>query len=338
MSAHNVKEKRSSSERAMIKAEIIKKYGALFVFLIIVLIDIIITKNFLSIDTLWNLLIQATPTILIGIGLTFVIATAGIDISVGSTMALSSVVTVMLLPVTGVVPAIIIGLSCGVLTGIFTGLMVVKFNIQPIVITLAMMIVLRAVARIISDAKNFMVTDKSLTSIGLVRVGGIIPIQIIYIVFFVAVFTLIAKYSVFGKSVEAIGNNKNAALLCGINVSLIIVVVYALVSLLSGMAGILTVARSGSCNSASLGELKELDSIAAVVIGATRMEGGKPQVFGTMIGCLIITLITMTVNMNNIPYEYSLVIKAAIIIFVVYLQRGTSSVGKKIKTTSKLPA
>ncbi len=321
--------KTSSGSKAMARAEFIKSFGAIIVLLVLVVINVFITKNFVSIDTFWNLINQSAPTVFIGMGLTFVIATGGIDISVGSVMAFSGVISVLLFPVVGVFLAIIIGLIFGLLTGAFIGLMVVRFNIQPIVITLAMMIMIRAVARILSDAKNFMVTEQAYTSLGLTKIGGEVPVQLIYIIVLTVIFTIIAKYTVFGKSVEAIGNNRNAAKLSGINVSAMILTVYALCSLMAGMAGVLTIARSGSCNSATLGDLIELDAIAAVVIGGTRMEGGRPRILGTTIGCLIITLITMTVNMNNIAYEYSQVLKAAIIIFAVYLQIDKKFVAKK---------
>ncbi len=327
--------KSSNGSKALAKAEFIKSFGAIIVLLVLVVVNIVATNNFMSLDTFWNLITQSAPTVFIGMGLTFVIATGGIDISVGSVMAFSGVITVLLFPVVGVFLAVIIGLAFGMLTSAFTGLMVVKFDIQPIVITLAMMIMLRAIARILSDAKNFMVTDNSFTAIGLQKIGGGIPIQLIYIVLLTIAFMIIAKYTVFGKSVEAIGNNRRAALLSGINVSAMVLLVYAIGGAMAGMAGVLTIARSGSCNTATLGDLIELDAIAAVVIGGTRMEGGRPRILGTTVGCLIITLITMTVNMNNIPYEYSQVLKAAIIIFAVYLQIDKKYSVKKKKGSVK---
>lgn len=326
--------KPSGGSKALAKAEFIKSFGAFIVLIALVIVNIIATNNFLSVDTFWNLITQSAPTVFIGMGLTFVIATGGIDISVGSVMAFSGIITLLLFPVVGIFLAVIIGLAFGMLTGAFTGLMVVKFDIQPIVITLAMMIMLRAIARILSDAKNFMVTDDSFTTIGLQKIGGEIPVQLVYIVLLTIAFTIIAKYTVFGKSVEAIGNNRKAATLSGINVSAMVLLVYAILGAMAGMAGVLTIARSGSCNTATLGDLIELDAIAAVVIGGTKMEGGKARIIGTTVGCLIITLITMTVNMNNIPYEYSQVMKAAIIIFAVYLQIDKKYMAKKKKESA----
>jgi ribose transport system permease protein len=129
----------------------------------------------------------------------------------------------------------------------------------------------------------------------------------------------------FGQYVEAVGDNYNAARLSGININLVILAVYSSCGFLCGVAGIVEAARINAVNAGSLGLLVELDAIAAVAIGATPFTGGKARIIGTVIGALIVQLVTIIVNMNNIQFHYSLVIKACIIIIALYLQRERSN-------------
>jgi len=131
----------------------------------------------------------------------------------------------------------------------------------------------------------------------------------------------IVRTTVFARNVEAIGDNYRAARLAGANIPLVIMGVYVICGFLCGVAGILEAARINAVNAASLGLLIELDAIAAVAIGATPFSGGKARVMGTVIGALIVQLVTIVVNMNNIQFHYSLVIKAIIIILALYLQK-----------------
>jgi len=172
------------------------------------------------------------------------------------------------------------------------------------------------------------VTDEGFISLSIAKLGEV-PIQLIYVILAVFIFFIIAGYTVFGKSVEAIGNNSTAARLSGIRSDRIVIFVYLMLGGLSAFAAMLSVARTMNCNPATFGSGMELDAIAAVVIGGTSMSGGKPRVLGSVVGCFIITLIMMTVNMNGIDTSYSMIFKSIIIILTVYIQ--TAKGVKRIK-------
>ncbi|BDF57833.1 sugar ABC transporter permease [Christensenellaceae bacterium] len=320
------------SNRALKRSEFAKKYGAIMVFLVLLVINLCVTKNFVSTTTVWNLIIHSTTVMCVAMGMTFVIAVAGIDISVGATMALCATVVAMMaeagIPFIG---CLVIGLLLGVGIGTFIGVLTVKFKIQPMVLTLAMMIILRSVARMVSNAKTVQVLDEAFLAISGTTFGGI-PIQLIYVVAFAVIFFIIAERTVFGKSVEAIGNNATAAKLSGIHSDRIVIVVYLLLGALTALAGVMAVSRTQNCNPSSVGSGMEMQAIAAVVIGGTSMAGGKPRIIGTVVGCFIISIITMTVNMNGIDTSWSMLLEAAIIILAVYIQSDKGAKGRKIKT------
>lgn len=321
------------SNRALKRSEFAKKYGAIMVFLVLLVINLCVTKNFVSTTTVWNLIIHSTTVMCVAMGMTFVIAVAGIDISVGATMALCATVVAMMaeagIPFIG---CLVIGLLLGVGIGTFIGVLTVKFKIQPMVLTLAMMIILRSVARMVSNAKTVQVLDEAFLAISGTTFGGI-PIQLIYVVAFAVIFFIIAERTVFGKSVEAIGNNATAAKLSGIHSDRIVIVVYLLLGALTALAGVMAVSRTQNCNPSSVGSGMEMEAIAAVVIGGTSMAGGKPRIIGTVVGCFIISIITMTVNMNGIDTAWSMLLEAAIIILAVYIQSDKGAKGRKIKTS-----
>lgn len=321
------------SNRALKRSEFAKKYGAIMVFLVLLVINLCVTKNFVSTTTVWNLIVHSTTVMCVAMGMTFVIAVAGIDISVGATMALCATVVAMMaeagIPFIG---CLVIGLLLGVGIGTFIGVLTVKFKIQPMVLTLAMMIILRSVARMVSNAKTVQVLDEAFLAISGTTFGGI-PIQLIYVVAFAVIFFIIAERTVFGKSVEAIGNNATAAKLSGIHSDRIVIVVYLLLGALTALAGVMAVSRTQNCNPSSVGSGMEMQAIAAVVIGGTSMAGGKPRIIGTVVGCFIISIITMTVNMNGIDTSWSMLLEAAIIILAVYIQSDKGAKGRKIKTS-----
>lgn len=318
-----VKEVQTLKERgdqALRRREFTARYGALLVFIALAIVNLCITPNFFSMFTVWNIIIQSAPTIITAMGMTLVIAVSGIDISVGSSMALSTIIsTLMMAQGYSAILCSFAGIAAGFGLGLLIGTLTVKFDIQPMVLTLAFMIMLRSVSRITCSDKSIQVLNDAFTSIGMIRFGTV-PIQLIYVAAITALFYIIAEFTVFGKSVEAIGNNSMAAKLSGIRSDLIAVLTYAILGGLAATAGLLTVARSMNCNPSSFGMGMEMEAIAAVVIGGTSMSGGKPRVLGTLAGCFIMTLITMTVNMNGIPTSYSMIFKAVIIVMAVYLQ------------------
>ncbi|WP_082903392.1 ABC transporter permease [Christensenella timonensis] len=319
------------SNKALKRREFVTKYGALLVFGVLMLVNVCITPNFVEMSTIWNIIIQSTPALFVAMGMTFVIAIGGIDISVGSTMALcATTTTLMMLHGYPVLGSVLVGILIGLVVGLVIGVLTIQLKIQPMVLTLAMMIILRSISRIICDVRSVQVTDEGFISLSLTKFGEV-PIQLVYVILIVIIFYVVAEFTVFGKSIEAIGNNAIAAKLSGIRSNMMSILAYVILGLLSVAAAMLSVSRSMNCNPSTFGSGMELDAIAAVVIGGTSMSGGKPRILGSMIGCFIMTLITMTVNMNGIDTSYSMLLKALIIIIAVYMQSDKSMKKKKIK-------
>lgn len=298
------------------------KYGTLTFFVILLISNAFFTPNFVSYGTIRNLLLQVFPIMLVSLGMMMVISSEGIDISVGAIMSISASVTVKLFSLGyGLLPSVLAGLSAACLCGLFNGGMIARFRIQPIVITLILMIAGRGLAQIILGELSMSFYYTTLADLGAYKAGGLIPVQFIIMLVVIIAMGFIVKTTVFARHVEAIGDNYRASKLSGVNIPFVILGVYALCGSLSGLAGIMEAARINSVNAASLGLLVELDAIAAVAIGGTPFTGGKARLLGTVLGALIVQLVTIIVNMNNIQFHYSLVIKAVIIVLALYLQR-----------------
>jgi ribose/xylose/arabinose/galactoside ABC-type transport system permease subunit len=296
-------------------------YGAAAALVLLILANVFLTTNFADVNNFSNILVQVTPTMLVAIGMTFVIATGGIDLSVGSLMAIASAVAAISLDY-GAFPAILAALVVVALIGAFSGWLISTFKIQPIIVTLALLIAGRGVAQVISNGGQLIpFSNETFEFFGKGSLGGVLPMPILIMVLIVALAIFVLRATIFGRYVIAVGGNENAARLSGISVNRTKIMVYALSGLLAGIAGLVYTAKLGASDASQVGQNIELDAIAATVVGGTALTGGRATAIGTVIGALIMQIITTSFNMNGIKFSYSLVIKAAIIIFVVYLQR-----------------
>lgn len=305
---------------------LVQKYSAVAMLLFFIIFNSIFTNNFFAFGTLNNIITQICPTILCGMGMTLVISTGGIDISVGSVMALSGVITAKYMAGFGVIPAFLCGILASLLVGCINGFCVGKLKLQAMVITLGMQLGIRGVAQVLCDGRDIYFNKlgeagEKLALWGSYKIGGMIPIQIVPIVISVIVIWVLAEKTVLGRQIQAVGDNIRSSFLAGINASRTLMIVYGLSAVLAAVAGVFQAARVTVAAGSSLGQLAELDAIAAVVIGGTPMSGGKAHVLGTVVGALIMQMITLTCVMNNIPDEYAQVFKAVIIIFAVFIQR-----------------
>lgn len=306
----------------------LKSYSAFILLAIMLLLNLIITPNFFKVGTLWNIITQTCSIILTGMGMTVVISTGGIDISVGSVMALAAVVSAKSLETIGIVPAILLGIAVSIIFGVIAGFMVGKLRLQAMVVTLGLMMGVRGVARLVNDAKIFYIDGPhagQYTCLGSAKIAGIIPIQMIPILLAIFVTWFILEKTILGRHIQAVGDNPKSATLAGISATKTLMFVYIYSSVFAALAGIVSAAKIGAADGNTLGNLAELDAIAAVAVGGTSMSGGRARVFGTVVGALIMQLINITVNMNNIPYEFSQIFKAVIIVFAVYLQRDKAA-------------
>lgn len=306
---------------------LLKKYSTILMLAGMLLINLIITPNFFRIGTVWNIVTQTCTIILTAMGMNAVISTGGIDISVGAVMGLSAIISAKLLEVIGLVPAIAAALFFCCLSGVIAGFFVGRLKVQAMVVTLALMIGVRGCAQLINDARIWYLNGahaEQYMRIGSAKILGI-PVQAYIIVAVVLLTWFILEKTVLGVKIQAVGDNPNSSMLSGINTAHTLMFVYTFSAFLAGCAGVIAAAKAGAADGNSLGLLSELDAIAAVAVGGTSMAGGKAHVFGTVIGAVIMQLINITVNMNNIQYEYAQILKAVIIILAVYIQREKTS-------------
>jgi ribose/xylose/arabinose/galactoside ABC-type transport system permease subunit len=295
-------------------------YGALVALVLLVLVNGIVTPNFWARQNVLNILLQVTPTVLVGVGMTMVIATGGIDLSVGSVMAIASALVATNLG-SGVALAVLIAILVSVAIGAFNGALISAFRIQPIIVTLAVLIAGRGAAQIINNNGQLITfSNSSFEYLGKGRLATI-PVQVLIMLVVVGAAIFIMRATTFGRYVIAVGGNETASRLSGIKVNRTKIAVYALSGLLAGMAGLIETARAGASDAAKVGLNIELDAIAAVVVGGTPLTGGRATIVGTLIGALIMGVITTSFNMLLIPFSWSLVLKAAIIVIAVYIQR-----------------
>ncbi|MDR1613835.1 MAG: ABC transporter permease [Planctomycetota bacterium] len=307
-------------QRALAAAQ---SYGAFIVLALILAMNALLTPNFLRLGTAWNMLLQSFPIIIMSLGMAMVIATGGIDISVGSVMAIGSIIFAKLSLESGwsILAAALAALGVTFCVGLFNGLLVGKFGFQPIVVTLVTMMIGRGAAAVINDGKIVTFYDSNLVDFGLHQVFGAVPIHIVIILAAVVAVYLLVKETVFGIYLQAVGDNLRAARLVGVNAFRVILVVYAVNAFLAGFAAIFETARLASADAINLGKLVEMDCIAAVAVGGTPMRGGQVRIISTLAGALTMQAITTMVNMNNIPYAYSLVIKSVIIVVALSVQK-----------------
>ncbi|PWC16119.1 ABC transporter permease [Brenneria corticis] len=283
----------------------------------------LIVANFLSDrfytpENITNVLRQSVPLGLAAIGMLFVILTGGIDLSVGSIMALVSVAVALLIPEIGVMPAIIAGAGIATLVGAAAGSLVTFFNIAPFIATLAMMTIARGVALIAAKGQPVFIDDVSYVNFGTGYLLGL-PLPVYVFIAFALLAHFVYRYTVFGRLVVSIGSNETATRFAGVRVDWFKFAVYALSGLACGLAGVLASTRTG-VGSPVMSIGFELDVIAAVVVGGASLAGGRGTVVNTIIGVLILSIISNLMNLMNISGYNQQVVKGVIIIVAVMLE------------------
>jgi ribose/xylose/arabinose/galactoside ABC-type transport system permease subunit len=296
------------------------EYAALGALIVLVLANAVFTSNFATAGNLWNVLLQVSTVMLVAVGMTFVIATGGVDLSVGSTMAIAAAIGAVFME-RGIAFAVVAALVGATMVGVLNGALIASLRVQPIVVTLATLIGGRGLAQIIShDGELVTVGEPTFLLLGRGHVGPI-PVQVIVAVVVVVGALFVLRATPFGRYVLAVGGNPTAARLAGVPARKTLVSVYAASACLSAVAGLIVAARLGASDAAKIGQNMELDAIAAVVVGGTALSGGRATIGGTVIGALIMQVIATSFNMLLVPYSWSLALKAAIILIAVYLQR-----------------
>jgi ribose/xylose/arabinose/galactoside ABC-type transport system permease subunit len=294
--------------------------GAVIALVVLVVANSIFTPNFATTGNFWNVLFQLSVTLLVAVGMTLVIATGGIDLSVGSVMAISAAVAAVTLD-QGLIVAIPLALLASMAVGLLNGAFVSYFKVQAIVVTLATLLAGRGLAQVINRGGALLTIDDP----GFLVLGrgylGPVPVQVLIAALVVGAAIFLLRSTPFGRYVLAAGGNPAAARLAGVPVNRTVITVYVLSGLLAGMAGLIEAARLGASAAAKIGQGAELDAIAAVVVGGTLLSGGRATIAGTVVGALIMQVIATSFNMLLVPYAWALAFKAVIILFAVYLQR-----------------
>jgi ribose/xylose/arabinose/galactoside ABC-type transport system permease subunit len=308
-------------QNAASAVQFVKNYSMAFFFMALIVLNSIFTPNFISTGTLDNTLRQVFPIMLVALGMTLVISSGGIDISVGAIMAISAAVIARCYTANlGLLPAVGCGILAAGLCGLINGVLISKFKIQPIIVTLIVMFAGRGVAQMILGEFPISLMGTPFETFGRARIASV-PIQVVIMAPTIAVMFFVVKKTAFARRVEAIGDNRRAARLVGINIFRVTIGVYVLCAVLCAIAGLMDASRGGRVDAGRLGMYIELDAIAAVAIGGTCFSGGRARILGTVFGAVLVQLVTVIVNMNNIQHHYSLILKAVVLITAVWAQR-----------------
>ena len=303
---------------------VIMNNNTYFILLLLLIVCAIISPNFFTGRNITNLLRQYAGLIVVCMGMLFVILTGGIDLSVGSIQALGSVLVAFALTTKelGMAGAVIVPVVGGLICGAITGFLVSYTNMAPFVASLAMMTMSRGVAYIISNGQPVACPPDTIGRLGLGNVGPIPALAILSLVVIV-IFSIILKYSAFGRIIVAIGSNETAVRLAGINTKIYKLAVYAIAGICSGVAGIISSSRT-AIGTPIIGNGLELDAIAACVIGGASLAGGQGSVLKTVVGVFVLAFISNIMNLLSVPAYPQDVIKGVVIILSVLLQEATS--------------
>jgi galactofuranose transport system permease protein len=310
---------RQQGAGAAVALEWVRERGVYVVFAALVLFNVLYTPNYATKGTLTGTLIQVTPVLVVSLGLTLVIATGGIDISIGAVMAIASAIVPLYLG-WGWPVAVLLALVVCTLAGAVNGTLVAYVGVQPIVATLALFVGGRGFAQVLVDGRLQTIDNLSFLAIARNTVFGI-PQQVLVAGVIALIVYLVVKRTTFGRYVVAIGGNREAAYLSGQPVRKVLFGVYAISGLLAGVAGVFATARLGAGDPSTTGLLIELDAIAAVVVGGTALSGGRISVPGTIVGALLMQVINATFVSNDLPPTWAQILKAVIIVAALYIQQ-----------------
>ncbi len=310
------------------------KFQSLIALFILCFVLSILSDKFLTVDNAWNVMRQISVNICIATGMTLVVLTAGIDLSVGSVLALSGAIAAGLLknglefPSANlyvgftILGAVLAGLLVGALLGIFNGWTITKFKVPPFVATLAVLTIARGLTMLWTKGFPISGLGESFSYIGTGWFLGIpLPVWISGIIVLMAV--LITKKTRLGRYIYAIGGNESASRLSGININKIKIAVYTIAGGLAAIGGIIVTSRLDSAQP-NAGITYELDAIAAVVIGGTSLSGGRGSIMGTVLGAIIIGVLNNGLVLLNVSPFWQQVVKGFVILLAVIIDKANT--------------
>jgi len=310
-------------------ARFLRNNGGIVALLVILAFNIVFTPNFLQVQTLFVNISQVATIAIVAIGMTVVIATAGIDLSVGAVMALAGALAPLIFqsefgtayPVLGLVAAFTAPLLVAALCGLFNGVLISFLNVQPIITTLILFISGRGIAQVLTNGNLQTFSNPHFSYIGTGKILGL-PFQGWLALVLACIVYWIVTRTIFGRYLLAVGGNERAAKLSGAPVRMVKIGAYVICAVLSGIAGLIVVAINSASDAARNGNLMELDAIAAAVVGGALLQGGRAPIFGAILGAVIIQLVKYTLLANGVEDEVALIAKALIIVLAVYVQQA----------------
>jgi galactofuranose transport system permease protein len=313
-------------------AAFFRRYAALSALIVLLVFNFAVTPHFASWQTLNVNLTQVATIVIVSVGMTLVIATGGIDLSVGSLMAISGALAPIIFlssfgvshPALGNALAFVGPIAVAGLFGLFNGWFITRFQVQPIVGTLVMFIAGRGIGQVMTNGNLQPFHNPTFQFIGLGRILGM-PFQVVVMLALVAAAAWMLRRTLFGRQILSVGGNERAARLSGVPVARVKRRVYAISGLCAGIAGLVVISINSSSDANQVGLGMELDAIAAVAVGGTPFTGGQATVVGTLIGALLIQLLRYTLLANGVPDAAALVVKGAIIAGAVWSQQRSRS-------------
>ncbi len=283
---------------------------------VVIIVDAFVINNFFSVSNLRVQLYAVTPTFVVALGMAVVIGTKGIDLSVGAVIAIASALVPIMLS-DGIPLLLLVVIVVGALSGAVVGGMVAVARVQPIIASLSIMIGLRGLAVIINGASDKSVNDPFIVGLG----TGLwlrLPRMAYVAVVLALVVAFLVRKTTFGRSLTAIGDNREAALLAGLPVRRVLILVYVLSGVLASIAGLMITGYQSQATPSAAGMSFELFAITAVVVGGTPLEGGEVRIFGTAAGAVLMQLITASLTQEQVKSDYLLIVQGAIVLLAVY--------------------
>lgn len=300
-------------------SEIWTKYRPLLIMIVFIIVAECLSRKFLTVNNIMNVLNQTSMNAILALALTTVILTGGIDISVGSTLAFSGAAAAWLLRAghstfLAVIVALVIGLAIGTLNGIFIS----RWNLQPMIVTLATMSIFRGTTYLLTTGSPISVSNPSFKMIGGGKLFGTIQVPIIILLVLAIIMHYVLNNTPFGRHIYSIGGNEEAAYLSGVNTKNVKAAAYAISGLLASVVGIIMTSRLSSAQPLA-GQSYEMDAIAAAVIGGTSLRGGQGKVVFSIIGALIIGMLNNILTLLDVSTYYQTVIKGIVILIAVMI-------------------
>jgi ribose transport system permease protein len=313
------------NDRSRTLSSVLGKFGIGMTLIVEVILFSQLSPYFFTAENILNVSLQLSITAIIAAGMTFVILTSGIDLSVGALVAFTGVIATSVLKLS--IPllisfplAIVVGLLIGVCSGAFAGVCVTRFSITPFIATLALMTIFRGAAYMYTDGRPIWGLPPEFSLLASGRLFGI-PIPTLIMICVYAAAYVVLHWTRFGRYVYAVGGNKEAARLAGINTNRVLVSVYAICGALTSLSGILLAARVNS-GQPNAGLMYELDVIAAVVVGGTSLSGGRGTIVGTLLGAVLIGVLRNGLNLLNVNSYVQQVVVGLVILVTVMMDQA----------------